>query len=178
MEDAPAVGMRVAVETSAGDKVEGEVFTYDANANCVVLEEFIPQTQKKNIRIMKASMIKQVKVLSTPESRGGVPAAALNLPPVDIDRVMDAEARAMHEAADGRRLIGKGVTPEAQDLFDALYKTLPCEWRGTTVVVGVVGQNEVIVTPPYTPESATGGDDKSLAHVQKVLAGELKKLKE
>ena len=36
---------------------------------------------------------------------------------------MDAEARAMHEAADGRRLIGKGVTPEAQDLFDALYKT-------------------------------------------------------
>ena len=136
----------------------------------------------------------------------------------------------MHEAADGRRLIGKGVTPEAQDLFDALYKTcvhpyfvqlrssssvwlgtkhfhdrcawcamdfcrrLPCEWRGTTVVVGVVGQNEVrtthshfckrslcllclepttglqvIVTPPYTPESATGGDDKSLAHVQKVV---------
>ena len=65
---------------------------------------------------------------------------------------------------------------------------------GTTVVVGVVGQNEVrtthshfckrslcllclepatglqvIVTPPYTPESATGGDDKSLAHVQKVV---------
>ena len=52
-----------------------------------------------------------------------MPQAALNLPPVDIDRVMDAEARAMHEAADGRRLIGKGVTPEAQDLFDALYKT-------------------------------------------------------
>ena len=93
------MGMRVAVETSAGDKVEGEVFTYDAKTNCVVLgappynpappptpthplslipvlccgaaEEFIPQTQKKNIRIMKASMIKQVKVLSTPESRGG-----------------------------------------------------------------------------------------------------------
>ena len=60
-------------------------------------------------------------------------------------------------------------------------------------MVGVVGQNEVrtthshfckrslcllcleptglqvIVTPPYTPESATGGDDKSLAHVQKVV---------
>lgn len=36
-------------------------------------EEFIPQTQKKNIRIMKAALLKDVQVLSTPQSRGEQP---------------------------------------------------------------------------------------------------------
>eukprot|EP01046_Picozoa_sp_COSAG06_P102668 COSAG06_NODE_48835_length_329_cov_0.891304_1_plen_66_part_01 len=66
----------------------------------------------------------------------------------------------MAQAADLRRLIGKGVSEEAQDLFDALNKTLPCDWNGQTIIVGVVGQNEVIVTPSYTPESASGNDAK------------------
>lgn len=79
------------------------------------------------------------------------------------------EQHAMAQAADLRRLIGKGVSEEAQDLFDALNKTLPCDWNGQTIIVGVVGQNEVIVTPPYTPESASGNDAKSLAHVRKVV---------
>ena len=89
-----------------------------------------------------------------------------------METVLAAEQPAMAQAADLRRMIGKGVTAEAQDLFDVLAKTLPCDWHGQTIVVGVVGQNEVIVTPPYTPEAAKGNDAKSLAHVRKVLTGE------
>jgi hypothetical protein len=92
------------------------------------------------------------------------------LPAVELDKVFALEQHAMAQAADLRRLIGKGVTEEAQDLFDVLHKTLPCAWDGQRIIVGVVGQNEVIVTPPYAPESASGNDPKSLEHVRKVVS--------
>ena len=50
-----------------------------------------------------------------------------------------------------------------------LLRRLPCEWDGTTIVVGVVGQNAVEDTAPYSSASCTGGDEKSLAHVKKVV---------
>jgi hypothetical protein len=161
-------------------------------------EEYIPQTQKKNIRIMKTGLLKDVQVLSTPQSRGEQPpvrpcgfrisracgadvlahlaarACTLQnmqkLPAVELDKVFALEQHAMAQAADLRRLIGIGVTEEAQDLFDVLHKTLPCAWDGQRIIVGVVGQNEVIVTPPYAPESAAGNDPKSLEHVRKVVS--------
>ena len=112
------VGCAIKCTTSLGETVEGTIFTYDANTNCVVLgaspsrwpsapsdssvplalyvpllqsgtahtvvspppppppplplraEQYIPMTQKKNIRIMKAGLLKDVQVISTPQSRG------------------------------------------------------------------------------------------------------------
>ena len=33
----PAIGLQVRVTTNAGDVIEGEIFTFDANTNCVVI---------------------------------------------------------------------------------------------------------------------------------------------
>ncbi|CAJ0874080.1 22087_t:CDS:2, partial [Entrophospora sp. SA101] len=70
--------------------------------------------------------------------------------------------------------IGVGVTQEAQDIFDALSKTLPCRWADEKIVV----LDEVIINPPYDLENckASSSASGSLARVRKVLEGEKRRL--
>eukprot|EP01048_Picozoa_sp_COSAG05_P023336 COSAG05_NODE_5011_length_1292_cov_1.053646_1_plen_95_part_00 len=80
---------------------------------------------------------------------------------------------------------------EEYTLREQYLRRLPCCWDGKTVVVGASGNEvnalisdalrlwlecllsrhgaQVRVQEPYTPESAYGGDEKSLAHVRKVV---------
>lgn len=69
--------------------------------------------------------------------------------------------------------IGVGVTQEAQDIFDALARTLPCRWDGKTIVV----MDEVHIAPPYNDcVGIQGGDPRAVERVSKVLAMEKSKL--
>lgn len=67
-----------------------------------------------------------------------------------------------------------GVTQEAQDIFDALARTLPCVWDGKAIQV----MDEVRISPPYDKcEPATeAADPRAVERVQKVLAHEKSKL--
>lgn len=83
-----------------------------------------------------------------------------------------------------------GVTREAQALFDALAKTMPCEWRRAAAEgqAGKGGQEAkhgeiavlecVVVRPPYTPadcaalpgaEAQAAAASGALERVRKVL---------
>lgn len=70
--------------------------------------------------------------------------------------------------------IGVGVTQEAQDIFDALARTLPCVWDGKAIQV----MDEVRIPPPYAAcEAATeAADPRAVERVQKVLVHEKSKL--
>jgi hypothetical protein len=71
--------------------------------------------------------------------------------------------------------IGVGVTREAQDVFDALAKTMPCRWDGTTITV----LDEVSIVPPYTLDACAASipaDTQTLARVRKVLEAERARL--
>ena len=46
----------------------------------------------------------------------------------------------MQDAQAEASRLGVGVTAQGQALFDTLSKTLPCRWRGTSIIVlGEVG---------------------------------------
>ena len=63
---------------------------------------------------------------------------------------------------------GKGVTPEAQELFDRFSRTMPTRWDGTRIVVA----DAVTVSPPYQVddcEPLVAGDKAALARVRKVV---------
>lgn len=67
------------------------------------------------------------------------------------------------------------MTREAQDVFDALAKTMPCRWEGTAIVV----LDEVSIVPPYTPGAAAAAnpaDTKTLTRVRMVLEAERARL--
>lgn len=70
--------------------------------------------------------------------------------------------------------MGVGVTKEAQSVFDALSKTLPCAWRGRDIVV----MDAVTVAPPYTPDScaARAGEGGALERIRRVLTAERTRL--
>ncbi|KAF5827242.1 anticodon-binding domain-containing protein [Dunaliella salina] len=82
-------------------------------------------------------------------------------------------------AANQARKVNSGVTTEAQCIFEALSKTLPCEWQDKTIVV----LDEVEVHEPYVPEACSvrdGGKRSTqngiLARVQLIIKAERKRL--
>jgi hypothetical protein len=118
-----------------------------------------------NVRILRASAVRSVADAKPPPSPAASsdarpsPADALArsvldpLPCVDLARAKEREARALRQAQADLAKVGVGVTREAQALFDALAKTMPCEW-----VVGAgggAGAGGSAATPPqHTGEIA------------------------
>jgi hypothetical protein len=65
--------------------------------------------------------------------------------------------------------VGVGVTKEAQSIFDALSKTMPCTWQGSAISV----MDSALVQPPYTTGDMTiTGDKAAFERVKKVLQAE------
>eukprot|EP00004_Rigifila_ramosa_P028174 TRINITY_DN9477_c0_g2_i2.p1 TRINITY_DN9477_c0_g2~~TRINITY_DN9477_c0_g2_i2.p1 ORF type:complete len:120 (-),score=33.47 TRINITY_DN9477_c0_g2_i2:40-399(-) len=114
--------------------------------------------------MIKASF---VKVLSAEEdSAHTVP---LTLPTVDLHRIRERE-----QASIDRHLskIGVGVSPAAQMLFDALSKTMPCQWQQQAILV----MEEILISPPYQLSDCAGPAGPTLERVKKVMHGELQRL--
>eukprot|EP00898_Chlorokybus_atmophyticus_P006116 jgi/Chlat1/6505/Chrsp45S09069 len=161
------VGCRVAVKTTLGDDIQGEVFTFDKSTNCLVLHDAGSKPGTKNMRILKANFIKEVTMLSAP-----VEPVNLRVPAMDINRLRQREKAAVRQAEVEAERFGVNVTSEAQEVFDALSKTLPVRWEQTTIVV----MDEVRIQSPYTAESCSGGPSGTLARVRKVLELERQRL--
>lgn len=73
------------------------------------------------------------------------------------------------------RSIGKGVTKEAQAVFDALEKTMPCEWHDKAIVLY---EGAIEIEPPYGLENCRfageGGENEMMMdRVKTVLEQEL-----
>ena len=115
--------------------------------------------------ILPLSTIHSFTLLSLP-----LPASKLpNLPPIDSStqqaRLRAAIART--QAEDARR--GKGVSREAQEIFDALSRTLPARWEEENIVV----LEEVSIGKPYRAEDCVavkGVQGQMLTRIRKVVS--------
>ncbi|KAJ7953668.1 Protein LSM12-like protein [Quillaja saponaria] len=162
-----AVGCLLSIKTTFGDEFEGQVITFDRPSNILVLQEGIKPGPRRNIRLLKASYIKESNFLGQADD----PLDPNNCY-LDLSALQAREELAIRQAEAEAERIGVGVTSEAQSIFDALSKTLPVRWDETKIVV----MNEVCVSSPYLPESVSGGTPAANERVKKVLEFERKRL--
>jgi len=164
-----AEGCKLQIQTTFGEAVEGYVLTYDQGTNILVLQEGDMAGGRRNLRFLKTTFIKDVKLVGQAQKD----AYELKIsPPPDMKSLRDREEAAIKQAEAEAERIGVGVTAEAQDIFDALSKTLPCRWDKTTILV----MNDVCVNQPYKPENVIGGATAANERVRKVLEEERKRL--
>ncbi|KAL2344291.1 hypothetical protein Fmac_005576 [Flemingia macrophylla] len=162
-----AVGCLLSIRTTLGDEFEGQVVTFDRSSNILVLQEPSKPGPRRNIRLLKASYIKDFTFLGQAHDPLD-PSTCF----VDLTALQAREDVAVRQAEADAERIGVGVTSEAQSIFDALSKTLPVCWDKTVIVV----MNEVRVSSPYHPESVFGGTAAANDRVKKVLEFERKRL--
>jgi len=164
------VGQRVKVRTTLGEDVEGDVYSFDAITSCVVLQdgEDTP-TQRKGYRILNVNFVTKTQYL------GPATSELRSIRSVDVEKVRAKEAAALAEAHKELERIGVGVTAEAQRIFNALAKTLPCRWENDIITVF----DDLRIASPYRVEDVYGGEQTSaseLNRVKRVLDGETKKM--
>jgi hypothetical protein len=180
----------------SSQEVSGTVFTFDEATDCLVIKEPGTHGGVHNVRVLRASAVRSVADVKPPPQPSSSSSAAADaarsspsealarsvlgpLPCVDLARAKEREARALRQAQADLAKVGVGVTREAQALFDALAKTMPCEWvaaaaaasagargAGAAAAAAAAGQQQqqqqrhtgeiavldcVVIRPPYGP---------------------------
>ncbi|KAH8949901.1 hypothetical protein BDL97_10G056600 [Sphagnum fallax] len=160
------VGCRLAIKTTFGEAIEGAVLAYDNSSKIVVIQEG-SSGPRQNLRFLKVNYVKDVMLLGQAEEQ-----FELKNPYLDMTSLRNREEAAIRQAEAEAERFGVGVTQEAQDIFDALSKTLPVRWEKTAILV----MNEVRVSHPYLPDDVIGGPPAANERVRKVLELERKRL--
>ncbi|KAL4810840.1 anticodon-binding domain-containing protein [Aspergillus unguis] len=176
-----AIGARVRITTNpASSTIEGTLFTADPITNLVAINTAdAKQTQAGDYHVIPVSRIQSFQIISLhPSSQSSEPSFSDVNPSIhalDIRALKAREANAVAKIQEGEARRGKGVTQEAQDLFDAFSRTMPTRWDNASIVVA----DAVIIAPPYTVDNCrplVAGDTAALDRVRKVLAMERKKI--
>ncbi|KAJ4756874.1 hypothetical protein LUZ62_091279 [Rhynchospora pubera] len=169
-----AVGCIVALRTTLGDDVQGQIIAFDRLSNLLVIQEGAAANAnanavptRRNLRLIKANYINHFSLLA----KGDDPLHLHNCF-IDLGLIHARENAALRQAHLDAERIGVGVTAEAQSIFDALSKTLPVRWENTDILV----MNDIRVCSPYLPDNVSGGAPAANERVKKVLDSERKRL--
>lgn len=198
---------RIKLTTAAphSQTYEGSLFTACPVLNIVAINTRPAPTgsapgaisQPGDYHIIPVSRIQSFQLLSLPSESGTSTFATAQPPigPLDVKRLEERERARINKLKEDERNRGKGVTKEAQAIFDSFKRmyvqdyllscyqntadgssNMPIRWHGQQMVV----HDAVIINAPYRPEDckSTGKNQEVLNRVRKVLEGERKKLKE
>ena len=136
------------------------------------------EEDKKEWHFINTASISDFKVLSAPKP--AVPSTASTAPRLENFDQSFLQSRLNKAVANAKEALsrqGKNVSKEAQEIFDAIIKTLPLKWDGQNIVV----MEQVVIEKPYTAgdcRAFQGTQPAVLERVRKVLENERKKLAE
>jgi protein LSM12 len=157
-------------------------------------------SQPGDYRIIPISRIQSFQIVSLASgndvSESGIAAAKPNVTEVDVKRLERRVTDRVQALKEQEKSRGKGVTKEAQAIFDAFqrmcvrirlsivrvmltlnsYSNMQIRWHNQEMIVSDV----VIIPPPYRVENCRGAKDKQevVNRVKKVLEGERRKLQD
>ena len=158
--EAFAVGCLLLIRTTFGEEFEAQVVTFDHPSNILGLMGGSKDAPLRKIRLLNADYIQDFTILGQYED----PLDPRNCY-VDLNDLQAREELAIRQAEADAERIGVGVTSEAQNIFDALSKTLPVRWDKNVIVV----MNEVRISSPYHSDCVIGGAPAANDRVKKVL---------
>lgn len=154
-------------KTASGESFAGEVFCYDAVSDVLTLRAPGEISNTHDLKFVNVKNAVDV-VVEASSARD-----AQKCPMVDAPRCERRFENALRVARAQADNIGENVSALAQDVFDALSRTLPCRWNGDVIVV----MDEVEVRgPKYEDASGSGQTPGAVERVQKVLALERARL--
>ncbi|KJP86964.1 hypothetical protein AK88_03363 [Plasmodium fragile] len=143
-------GHVVETKTQDGQTFQGELYCYDTNLNFIIIKDD-NKNGTANFYIIKIDVIldleirKRMKVVYDP------------VPQVEGSLVERIEQKALEKFETIKARIGIGVTQEAQELFDFIWKTHPdCTWSNKDILVL---NGEVRIKPPYGPDNCVAKNE-------------------
>lgn len=163
--------VKIQLHGSGQETLEGHVFA--KTEQILVLQQ--PPTQpplphhppKHTYRLISNHAVKSLS-----QAKDASPsAAAASMPDIlskkiNIDKVRARESNAIRQMQQRLKKIGVGVSKQSQAIFDALSRTLPCEWDKDMIVVF---GGDVRIRTPYRVQDVGGSDTGSIEHVKKVV---------
>lgn len=170
--------VRITTAAPAASTLEGMLFTACPTTNLVAinttpspLSSDAKQTQSGDYRVIPVSRIQNFQLLALPSSSesASFTDALPSIQALDTRALKQREAKAIGEALDREARRGKGVTREAQEIFDAFSRTMPARWDGPNIVVA----DAVTIAPTYRVDDCrplVEGDTAALARVRKVVS--------
>ena len=164
----------VRISTSpVASTIEGTLFTACPITNLVAINTAEEgKSQTGDYHVIPVSRIQSFQVLSLSPSNTDGASFSDAVPPLhalDIRALKAREAAAVGKLQEGEARRGKGVTKEAQDLFDAFSRTMPARWDGSKIIVA----DAVSIAAPYRPDDCrplVAGDTAALARVRMVVS--------
>jgi small nuclear ribonucleoprotein (snRNP)-like protein len=161
---AALVGKVVKVKIGDTPEVQGDLHSYDPASNMAALN--VPTEPGSSLKHYVIARGEHIRSISAVEGGARASTDGDDLMLVSVDAVNKREKKALEKAVDDARHVNTGVSNQVQNVFNALRKTMPCEWNGNDMVVmGLV----TIRGPRYVPESCEGADEGSLSRVRKVV---------
>ncbi|KAL9113616.1 MAG: hypothetical protein Q9227_002354 [Pyrenula ochraceoflavens] len=178
--------VRITTQAPTSQTLEGTLHTADPITNLVMLISSPgtapAQSFTGTVHVIPISQLTSAPtILSLPPNTSEISSGPFSsaLPPIGPLEIRalrareEAAVRALQQKEQNRG--PKGIGKDAQDIFDALARTMPIRWHGT----GMVVSDSVLIEPPYRVadcRSLPGVEGVALTRVRKVLEMERNKL--